>query len=727
MRLHEVSRNLNIGIDTIADFLFSKGMPLEDKNLNSRLKDAQCSLLYREFGYSQSVPQVKPKRTFPPQEKPEVQAILREIHLKRRMSKKEQTSKENTIVTKKETTKETKKEKKAKKEQLREQELKQIKGQKVKLKIKGFSNHILYTKGYGNLFVEGRVLLSDVYYNGNRLNDYWAEALLKGLKSKTEFVVEYPQVKIEGGSEAYVRLRYDVIPDPLWQKYFKQIQLGTELLGRVIDIVGNQYIVKYSVGGNYFIWGGVDMTEYFDSYEINSPIKVCVKHIGTNLFAPYIFTNKERVLDETELPKVEFKPTPSTEGNDFITWRENQKKELEHQREQLLAAESGDSQETHNGQTTTDTTLIENGVEKNNAQARPSKLAEEIECEEKFFDDYDVEGQTLDGFLYFDKTISFDEFLLSTGTIVLRYKILIALADLINAYHKENLILGNLETTNFVITSDDPILLKMVDDSNASYKTSIIHLPENNQLMAPEVKSHLSPITPMSECYSFASLVYQMLTGEEYRITNDFSKTYLVAPSILDILFQSLSSDPMLRPKMSKWCDALRLGLGELTYCPQCHQWHVLSPFGRCPICRYKAHLPISLNIAHYGEAEIYNLEHNIMEIKPTIVGKAKGNIIITENTSKILYGYHLGMSVKKDQPIAAITITQCNSNNDITLHIIPMSGAVFTSLDEKYIPRDDAFDDETNIAINGDDLFGTMFLVESKTFRNKILKICHI
>ena len=51
MRLHEAIRNLNIGLDTAADFLASKGMPLEDRNLNVRLRDMQCSLLYREFGY----------------------------------------------------------------------------------------------------------------------------------------------------------------------------------------------------------------------------------------------------------------------------------------------------------------------------------------------------------------------------------------------------------------------------------------------------------------------------------------------------------------------------------------------------------------------------------------------------------------------------------------------------------------------------------------------------
>ena len=39
----------------------------------------------------------------------------------------------------------------------------------------------------------------------------------------------------------------------------------------------------------------------------------------------------------------------------------------------------------------------------------------------------------------------------------------------------------------------------------------------------------------------------------------------------------------------------------------------------------------------------------------------------------------------------------------------------------------DEAFEDATDIDINGEELYSTMFLVESETFNNKILKLCHI
>lgn len=696
MRLHEALKNLNVGLDTIADYLFWKGKPLKDRNLNVRLSDEQCSMIFKEFGYK---PRTKSLCTAEIQEKPAVQAVLDEIHQKRGKSQSKQIAKE------------TKANKKEKKKLKREQELIQIKGKKVHLTIKGYVNHVLYTKGYSNLFTEGRVLISDVFYNGNQLNEYWAENLLKACRTKTDFVVIDPQAKIDGSINTYARLRYNVTPEPSWLIQVKQLRPGMVLNCVVIDVDEEHYIVKRILKYNYFIWGYVSKNDYVGSYSINSTIRVRIKYIASNLFAPFVFICESsgneflgEEIDSSAQSKQISKDNPSADDMEFVKWRENQKKELDKQREQLQTVSGGSINISHINQD-----------------------IETITCEANFFEDYEVKGKTLDEFLYVDKSISFDKYLQTTGGIVLRYKMLIALADLITAYHKAHLILGDIDPSNFEIISDDALIFKMKDDGEVSYKTNMIHMLEGKHFMAPEVKNHLSPVTPMSESYSFASLVYQMLTGEEYSVTNNFSKALFVAPHVLEMLCKSLCSDPMLRPKMSKWCDALRFGLDELVFCPHCHQWHVLGPMGSCPLCKYNSELVISLQIASYGESEIYNIERNVMEKKPTIIGNPKGDVIITEYTSKILYGYHFGTLIKKDLPIAVITVTQCNSNKDITLHIIPISGTVFTPLEENYMPRNESFEETTDVKISGDKLYRTMFLVESNTFNNKILKLCHI
>lgn len=713
MRLHEAIRNLNIGLDTAADFLASKGMPLEDRNLNVRLRDMQCSLLYREFGYK---PQAQIRNSVT-HEKPEVQAVLNEIHQK------------HSKPTKKQTSIETKADKKAKRKLLIEQELKQIIGQKVKIKVKGFASKVLYTKGYGNLFIEGRVHLSDVYYNGIELSTYCAEWLLKTCSGKKEFTVLDPRVEISGSKNGtYARLRYEVSPELSWKKQFDKLVPGKEIKGIVIDVTKEQYIVKCPLHEGYFIWGAVDKNEFFDDYEISNGITVCIKHIGSNIFAPLIFQSnlkgKELFIEnadfESETSNDE-KNGSLNNDNDFIKWRESQKKELDIQRELLQASHYVNNEEARAAN------IFSEEGEKNEAEYCSHDDTKSIKCEATFFDDYEVKGRTLDNFLHNNDSISFNKFLSTSGTIVLRYKLLIALADLVSAYHNANLVLGNMDPANFEVASDEPIVVRMQDDSSASFKTNMIHMQESFPYIAPEVKHHLSPTTPMSECYSFASLAYQMLTGKEFLLTNDFRDDVYVASSVRDILFQSLSTDPMQRPKMNDWRDALRFGIDELMYCSQCHQWYICNSSGTCSTCKNKSNLLICLKVGNYGDAEIYNYSQNSIEIRPTQIGKAKGNVIITENTSKILYGYHFGILSRKDLPIAVITITQCNSNKDITLHIIPMSGTTFTLLDDSYTPKDEAFEDATDIDINSEELYSTMFLIKSESFNKKILKLCQI
>ena len=707
MRLHEVIRNLNIGLDTAADFLASKGMPLEVRNLHVRLKDMQSSLLYEEFGYKQQSKQIRNSVIY---EKSEVQAVQNKIHQKHSKPIKNQAAIE------------AKADRKAKRKLLIEQGLKQIVGQKVKIKIKWFTDKVLYTRGYGNLFVEGRVHLCDVYYNDIELSTYCAEGILKTCCGKKEFTVLDPCVEVTGNKNGtYARLRYEVSPGLSWQKQFDRLVPGKEIKGIVIDVAREQYIVKCSLKKGYFIWGTVDKNEYFEEYAITNTITVCIKHIGSNLFAPFIFQSKlkeEPFLEDADLESEtnnEDKIDVSNDDNDFIKWRESQKKELDLQRELLQVAPYKTASNSFDGPKTQE------------AEYRYQDNIKLIRCEATFFDDYEVKGHTLDEYLYKNDSISFSKYLSTTGSIVLRYKLLIALADLISAYHNANLVLGNMDPANFEVVCDEPIVVRMQDDSSASYKTNMIHMQESFTYKAPEIRHHLSPITPMSECYSFASLAYQMLTGKEFMLTNDFSDTVYVASSVRDILFQSLSPDPMQRPKMNNWRDALRFGLDELMYCSQCHQWHILNSHGTCSTCNNKSYILICLKVGNYGDAEIYNYGNNTIEIKTTLIGKAKGNVIITENTSKILYGYHFGVLSNKNQPIAVITITQCNSKKDVTLHIIPMSGSTFTLLDDSYTPIDEAFEDSTDININGEKLYSTMFLVESDTFNNKILKLCHI
>ena len=49
IKLIQVQRKLNVGINTVVEFLHKKGFPVED-NPNTRISDEQYSLLVKEFG-----------------------------------------------------------------------------------------------------------------------------------------------------------------------------------------------------------------------------------------------------------------------------------------------------------------------------------------------------------------------------------------------------------------------------------------------------------------------------------------------------------------------------------------------------------------------------------------------------------------------------------------------------------------------------------------------------
>ena len=51
MRLHEALKRFNVGLETAAQLLASRGIPLESKDVNARIRDFQASALSREFGY----------------------------------------------------------------------------------------------------------------------------------------------------------------------------------------------------------------------------------------------------------------------------------------------------------------------------------------------------------------------------------------------------------------------------------------------------------------------------------------------------------------------------------------------------------------------------------------------------------------------------------------------------------------------------------------------------
>lgn len=696
MRLHEALKRFNVGLETAAQFLASRGIPLESKDVNARIRDFQASALSREFGYTySSTPTPSPRRKN--EETPEVKRILEEIKNK----------------------KGNKKEKKERKVKAKNNAAQDIIGKEVSVKVKSFEKNVLITKGYLTIFTEGRIVFDDVCYKGSKLSEYWAKYFLSKCSGKMMFEVISPAVAQEGTKATYARLKYNVTAKDGWQSIFSSLKKKQEFKGKVIAVKGSEYIVKCMLQNDYCIFGSVDSNDYIDDYEVNNTIQVHLARKGQYLFDPMIFVaptenkdnNQTTPINTPSTPKIEINQTPAT---GFEQWRSKQKQEID----DFYGLTPYKEKEP----ITTDSSYKfkkEEPVEK-----EPEKNIIEYSCEATFFPDYEIVGMKLSDFM-FQKNKMFISNILKTHGLLVRYQLLLAVAELLNGYHKQHLILKNLDPGNFIVISASPIRVKLKDDSEVSYKTSMIKTEPSSKWDAPEVINHLSPYTPMSECYSFANQVMWMLTGQ-------LDKTLIgsnpnITHPIASLLERSFASNPMERPTLEKWKETLRSSLDEFVFCPKCKEWHPRNVDKNCPFCDTRSMFDIKLSIGTLGEGEVYDPETNALHVEKTIIGKCRWDIALNESTSKILYAYHFGIKNNPDIPIAVITVTNCNDNNEMTLCVTPMLNTRITHVDPNYEMIGIPFNEQTNIEFDRNLISDSVFLVENNMFKNKIIKLCHI
>ena len=137
--------------------------------------------------------------------------------------------------------------------------------------------------------------------------------------------------------------------------------------------------------------------------------------------------------------------------------------------------------------------------------------------------------------------------------------------------------------------------------------------------MAPEVIKNYAPNTPMSDCYSFAVIAYELLAmnhpligdmvtdgepemeekavgGElpwvedskddsNQRSTGFPSDFFITAPiqKLFHRTFEEGLNDPMRRPSIGEWVDALNDGLNELLLCKTCNTYYPYKNNHKCP------------------------------------------------------------------------------------------------------------------------------------------------
>lgn len=194
------------------------------------------------------------------------------------------------------------------------------------------------------------------------------------------------------------------------------------------------------------------------------------------------------------------------------------------------------------------------------------------------------------------------------GGLRRRLRLLARLAEVLNALHAKGLIYGDLSSKNvFASTEVNRQEICLIDCDNIRYQSA----PHDADVYtvgygAPEVVNGQSGINSLSEAFAFAVLAFQMLAathpligdfvhdGEPEREAAAFEgklpwidnpsdelnrsrfgldRGIVVSPRLKKLFEETFGpglSNPMLRPGIARWVDALHAAADATIKCPQC-------------------------------------------------------------------------------------------------------------------------------------------------------------
>jgi serine/threonine protein kinase len=308
------------------------------------------------------------------------------------------------------------------------------------------------------------------------------------------------------------------------------------------------------------------------------------------------------------------------------------------------------------------------------------------------------------------------EWYLQTGGLQKRYNILIKLADVLRKLHSKGLAYCDLSPNN-VFISDKPehSNVFLIDLDNLRYKTSIVNNIWTPFYGAPEVVTSNAPNTPMSDCFSFAVIAYELLTlnhpligdyvtdGEpeledqalqgklpwvdnEEDTTNERSTglptEYVIPKRLLKLFkktFEKGLNNSMERPSMSEWFEVLNLGLNELLKCgnSECGLHYPYNNLQKCPFCKTKPEKITKIQMRRWEEVEKYDKATNTVKKSFELQEEALDEILLDENTPKEIISLNF-LLPDTDILKPLLQVELLNENNDNKVLLRPQNSTVF-------------------------------------------------
>lgn len=319
---------------------------------------------------------------------------------------------------------------------------------------------------------------------------------------------------------------------------------------------------------------------------------------------------------------------------------------------------------------------------------------------------------------WFSQEEDFEKWFISTGGIKKRLDILISLAEQLADYHRQNKVYKDFVPEYINIENFKSNIKAVLPETNYSYSglgNVFIYASHS----APEVVNRRMPNTPMSDCYSFAIIAHELLSfchpfigdvvtegnfsiddamrgnlpwiDNEQDSLNRLSRRYydcfFTTPQIRELFKQTFEigkDDPVKRPPMHQWVDALYGAYSLLKHCHHCKTEFLFSDDDDfCPFCEDEPVFPIAVAIQHIDkkfDLDTYTFSETEKELYPDPVGV----LLVNKYNKLYVNSRHLMTDSFNVKDLLSIEVVSSEGEPDITVVLEPLNGLSFYASTEK-------------------------------------------
>lgn len=312
----------------------------------------------------------------------------------------------------------------------------------------------------------------------------------------------------------------------------------------------------------------------------------------------------------------------------------------------------------------------------------------------------------------------FDNWFISTGGIKRRIEILISLAEQLADYHRKNKVYKDFVPEYINIESSKRNVKSTIPETNYYY-SGLGNVFIYASHAAPEIVNRRMPNTPMSDCYSFAIITHELLAfchpfiGDaviegrfsindamrgnlpwiDYRkdslnrLSHRYYDCYFTTPQIRELFkhtFEMGKDDPMKRPSMYQWVDALYDAYSQLKHCHHCKtEFFYSEDEDFCPFCEDEPIFPIAVAIQHIDKK--FDLEtYTFSETEKELYSDPVGVLLVNKFNKLYINSRHLMTDTFNVKDLLSIEVVSFEGKPDIAVVFEPLNGLSFYASTER-------------------------------------------